>query len=70
MSYQIADMNNGPFSEVFETMAEAEAFLQECIEEGKQVNRENSEDGSELGSDGSTVESFFCIVDADTGEEI
>ena len=69
MSYQIADKNNGPFSEVVETLAEAEALLKEFIEEGKKMNRKNSEDGSELGSDGSTVESFYCIVDADTGED-
>lgn len=67
MGYQIADKNNGAFSEVVETLAEAEALLKEFIEEGKQLNRENSEDGSELGSDGSTVESFYYIVD--TGED-
>ena len=70
MSYQIADLVNGPFSEVVETLEEAEALLAECIEKGKKANREASENGSELGSDGSTVESFFCIVDAETGEEV
>lgn len=70
MSYQIADRVNGPFSRVVETIEEAEALLAEAIEEGKALNRQSSPDGSELGSDGTTVESFFCIVDADTGEEV
>ena len=70
MSYQIADRVNGPFSEVVETMEEAEVLLAEAIEEGKALNRQSSPDGSELGSDGTTVESFFFIVDADTGEEV
>lgn len=69
MAYQIADKINGPFGETVNTLAEAEILLAECIEEGKKLNRENSQDGSELGSDGSTAESFFYIVDAESGEE-
>jgi len=70
MAYQIADLINGPFSEVVETLAEAQAALADFVEDGKKWNRENSEDGSELGSDGRPVEEFFFIVDAETGEEI
>ena len=66
MKYQLADLHNGPFGEVFETMAEAEKALAEAIKEGQEINNENCGAG-EVPADASE---FFCIVDADTGEEI
>ena len=67
MPYRIADMNNGPFSESLETYAEAEELLEECVQEGKEMNLEMHD--SELGSDGSSVEDFYAIIDTDTGVE-
>lgn len=66
MGYRIADMVNGPFSEVVETMTEAEKLLKECIEEGQKVNDEETPEGYEVPD----AASFFCIVDAETGEEV
>ena len=61
MTYQIGDLNNGVFGETYETLAEAEKQLAECIAEGKAINLKES--GSECGTDGTTCESFFFIAE-------
>jgi hypothetical protein len=61
--YQIADLNNGPYGDTFDTREEAEIALAEAIEEGKRLNRELSDDGRETGSDGMKVEDFISIVE-------
>ena len=68
MPYRIADMNNGAFSSTVATYAEAEELLEECVQEGKELNLQMHD--SELASDGSSAEDFFVIVDADTGLEV
>jgi len=67
MTYQIADLINGPFGDTYDTLGEAEKALAECIEEGKALNIELG--GQECGTDGEPVESFFFIVDQ-YGEQI
>ena len=66
MAYQIADMHNGPFSEIVDTLEEAEALLAECIKEGQEISDSNRPHGHEVLDD----EPFFVIVDAETGEEV
>ena len=66
MGYRIADKVNGPFSEVVVTMAEAEALLKECVKEGQEINDKETPAGFEIPD----AASFFCIVDADTGEGV
>jgi hypothetical protein len=67
MTYQIADLINGPFGDTYSTLREAEKALAECIEEGKALNIALG--GQECGTDGASVESFFAIVDQ-YGEQI
>jgi hypothetical protein len=64
-TYRIADLNNGPFSEEFETLQAAETALAECIQEGTEINQANGEANA-----AAMAKEFFCIVDAQTGEEI
>jgi hypothetical protein len=66
MGYQVGDAVNGPFGDIYETMAEAEKALAECIAEGEAWNLENL--GQLAGSDGETADSFFFIVDSTGGE--
>ena len=60
MKYQLADLHNGPFGEVFETMAEAEKALAEVIEEGDALNALHTPEGHEA----PRAEDFFLIVEA------
>ena len=66
MKYQLADMNNGAFGEVFDTLEQAESALAEVVAEGQAINDEYAEDGAEPAD----ASEFFCIVNAETGEEI
>jgi len=61
-TYRIADMSNGPFGDVYASLEEAEAALEECIAEGDALNALNEETDQR-------ARDFFCIVDA-KGEEI
>lgn len=70
MKYRVADMSNGPISEGFATLAEANDFMGECVVEGKRLNRESSGGQSDRGTDGVEVEDFYCIVDSETGEKV
>jgi hypothetical protein len=61
MKYQIADLNNGPFGEIFDSLEAAEAALAEAIEEGQKANDEMAE---ELGMPAADASEFFSIVEA------
>lgn len=66
MAYQIADMNNGPFGEIVDTLGEAEVLLAECIKEGQEIHDSEAPEGHEVPD----ASEFFVIVDAETGEEV
>lgn len=61
--YQLADLVNGPFGEIYETLAAAEAAYYEEVEEGKKLNLEASDGESDKGTDGTAVEDFYSIVE-------
>ena len=67
MSYQVGDLINGPYGDIYQTLADAEKALAECIAEGKALNMEQG--GQETDTSGEPVETFFFIVDS-TGAEI
>lgn len=59
--FQLADIVNGVFGDVFYSLEDAEKALALEIEEGKRLNK--IENGCDLGSDGANVEDFFFIVE-------
>lgn len=59
--FQLADIVNGAFGDAFNSLEDAEKALALEIEEGKRLNK--IESGCDLGSDGSSVEDFFSIVE-------
>lgn len=70
MKYQLADLINGQYGEVFTDKAVAEQALKDAIEEGKRMNLESSGGESDLGSKGMRVEDFISLVafpDTDNG---
>ena len=66
MAYQIADLVIGPFSEIVETLEEAEDLLKRIVGEGQSINERDTPDGYSIPD----AAEFFCIVDVETGEEI
>jgi hypothetical protein len=65
MKYQIADLNNGPFGDIYDTLEEAEAALAYEIEEGKKLNIENAVDGYPVAD----ASEFFEIVEVEEEDE-
>jgi hypothetical protein len=59
MKYQLSDLVNGLYGDKYSTLQEAEVALSEEIKEGKRLNLEML--GTEIGSDGKTVEEFITI---------
>lgn len=62
MNYQLADLINGKYGEVFTDKALAEQAYADAIAEGKRLNLESSDGESELGCDGQAVEDFISLV--------
>ena len=60
IKYQLADMNNGVFGDVFDSLEEAEAALADAIEEGQKANDEMAE---ELGIPAEDASEFFEVVE-------
>lgn len=66
MKYQLADLVNGQYGEVFESEEEAQQELKDAIAEGKRINLENSGGESDMGSWGGkpqSVEEFIFLVE-------
>ena len=63
MKYQLADLVNGQYGEVFDSEVEAQKALKVAIEEGKRLNLEVSGGESDCGSDGQPVEDFISLVE-------
>ena len=59
MKYQLCDLVNGVYWDTYSTLHEAEVVLAEEIKEGKRLNLEML--GTEIGSDGKTLEEFITI---------
>ena len=57
--YQLADLNNGAFGDVYDTIEAAEAALAEEIEEGQKINGLETPDGYEVPD----ASEFFSIVE-------
>ena len=57
--YQLADLNNGAFGDVYDTIEAAEAALAEAIEEGQTINDLETPDGYEVPD----ASEFFSIVE-------
>ena len=68
MKYQLADLNNGPFGEVYETLADAEKALAEEIAEGQAVNDEYAQEYADAGQEAPSAAAFFSIVEIDCAE--
>lgn len=58
--YQIADLNNGPFGDIYRTLPEAKAALAEVIREGQAINDSETPEGYKV----QDASKFFCIVDS------
>ena len=63
MAYQIADMNNGPFGDVYKNLADAEKALAEAIAEGQAINEEHAQDYADAGREVPHAADFFEIVE-------
>lgn len=63
MAYQIADLNNGPFSVVYENLADAEKALAEFIAEGQAINNEHAQECADAGREVPQAADFFEIVE-------
>lgn len=66
MKYQLADLVNGQYGEVFSDKEVADKALADAIAEGKRINLENSGGESEMGSWGGkpqSVEDFISLVE-------
>lgn len=64
MKYQIADLNNGPFGEIFDNLEAAEAALAEAIAEGQAENDLHASEYAEAGVPAPQAADFFEIVEA------
>ena len=57
--YQLADLNNGAFGDVFDTIEAAEAALAEAVAEGQAINERDTTEGYEVPD----ASDFFSIVE-------
>ncbi|MGJ7459439.1 hypothetical protein [Halomonas sp. RA08-2] len=62
MSYQLADMNNGPYGDTFDTLEAAAAALGKAIEEGTLYNMREGDMPRATAE--SMARSFYTIVEA------
>src|SRR5690554_1624139 len=62
IKYQLADMINGVFGDVFDSLEAAEAALAEAIEEGQKANDEMA---AEVGIEAEDASEFFKIVEVE-----
>lgn len=65
MKYQIADLNNGPFGDIYDTLEEAEKSLAYEVAEGQKWNIENAEDEDDIAD----ASEFFEIVEIEDEDE-
>lgn len=63
MNYQLADLVNGQYGEVFSDKEVADQAYADAVAEGKRINLENSGGESDTGSDGQAVEYFISLVE-------
>ena len=63
MKYQLADLNNGPFGDVYDTLPEAEAALAQEIAAGQAINDEYAQECADAGRDVPQSSDFFSIVE-------
>lgn len=63
MKYQLADLNNGPFGDMYENLADAEKALAEVIAEGQAVNDEFAQEYADAGREVPQAADFFEIVE-------
>ena len=63
MAYQIADLNNGPFGDVYDNLADAENALAEVIAEGQAINDEHAQEYADAGREVPQAADFFEIVE-------
>lgn len=65
MKYQIADLVNGPFGDIYDNLADAEKALQEAIEEGQAINDAHASEYEEAGAEVPQAADFFEIVEVE-----
>lgn len=65
MKYQIADLNNGPFGDVYNSLESAEKALAEVIAEGQAINDEHAQEYADAGQEVPQARDFFEIVEVD-----
>lgn len=65
MKYKLADLNNGPFGDVYETMADAEKALAAEIKEGQAINNRYAQEYADAGSEVPSAADFFSIVEVE-----
>ena len=66
MKYRLADLNNGPFGDVYETLADAEKALAEEIAEGQAFNDEYAQECADAGCAVPRAADFFSIVEVES----
>lgn len=65
MKYQIADLNNGPFGDMYNSLESAEKALAEVIAEGQAINDEHAQEYADAGQEVPKARDFFEIVEVD-----
>lgn len=68
MKYQLADLNNGPFGDVYENLSDAEKALAEVIAEGQAFNDEHAQECEDAGCEVPSAADFFSIVEVEVDE--
>ena len=63
MKYQLADLSNGPFGDVYDTLPEAEAALAQEIAAGQAINNAHAQEYADAGQDVPQSSDFFSIVE-------
>ena len=65
MKYRLADLHNGPFGDVYETLADAKKALAEAIAEGQAINGEHAQEYADAGREVPIAADFFSIVEVE-----
>lgn len=65
MKYQLADLNNGPFGDVYESLADAEKALADAIAEGQAINDLHASEYEQGGKEVPRAADFFEIVEVE-----
>ena len=68
MKYQLADLNNGPFGDVYENLSDAEKALAEEVAEGQVFNDEYAQECDDAGREVPSAADFFSIVEVEVDE--